>query len=96
MSSKKDDLIVDLLQEVREDQKTHSTILIDLQQKVSKNTVDLTEHKEGVRQNRKRIEVLESPFVYLSKTKTILLTIGSLAGVIFAIIKLIDYFKPTL
>ena len=56
MSDERTDLIVDLLQEVREDQKTHSEILSGLQQDVAINTQDLTEHKEGVIQNRTRIE----------------------------------------
>ena len=91
MPDKKDDLIVDLLQEVREDQKAHSTILIELQQDVAKNTVDLTEHKEGVVQNRTRIENLEEPGKAFKLLKKYLLGFGAVAGSVIAILKFLDY-----
>ena len=91
MPNKKDDLIVDLLQEVREDQKAHSTILVELQQDVAKNTVDLTEHKEGVIQNRKRIEKLEEPAKAFKILKKYLLGFGAGAGSILAVLKFLDY-----
>ena len=88
--SDKDDLIVDLLQEVREDQKAHSTILIELQRDVEVNTKDLTEHKEGVQQNRKRIEELEKPGKALKFIKNLALKAGALAAASLAILKLLD------
>ena len=91
MPDKRDDLIVDLLQEVREDQKAHSTILIELHQDVSKNTVDLAEHKEGVIQNRKRIEKLEEPAIAFKLLKKYLLGFGAVAGSAIAILKFLDY-----
>ena len=91
MPDKKDDLIVDLLQEVREDQKAHSTILVELQQDVAKNTVDLTEHKEGVVQNRTRIEKLEEPGKAFKLLKKYLLGFGAVAGSVIAILKFLDY-----
>ena len=87
MSSKKDDLIVDLLQEVREDQKAHSSILIDLKQEVSINTIDLTEHKEGVIQNRARIVKLEEPAKAFNLLKKYILGVGAIAGSILAVLK---------
>ena len=91
MPNKKDDLIVDLLQEVREDQKSHSTILIELQQDVAKNTVDLTEHKEGVRQCQVRLDKLEEPHVAFKLLKKYLLGVGAVAGSILVILKFLDY-----
>ena len=91
MPSKKDDLIVDLLQEVREDQKSHSTILIELQQDVAKNTVDLTEHKEGVKQCQVRLNKLEEPRVAFKLLKKYLLGAGGIAGAIIVILKALDY-----
>ena len=90
MSSKKDDLIVDLLQEVREDQKTHSTILTDLQRDVAVNTVDLTEHKEGVIQNRARIVRLEEPGNAFKLLKKYLLGASAIAGSLLVIFKFLD------
>ena len=89
---KKEDLIVDLLQEVREDQKAHSTILIELQHDVSINTSDLTEHKLGVQQNRKRIEKLEEPAVAFSFIKKAIIGLGAVAGAVYGILKLINAF----
>ena len=91
MSEKEDKLIVSLLKEVREDQKEHSSILVDLQQDVSKNTADLTEHKEGVVQNRKRIEKLEEPGNAIKLLKKYLLGVGAVAGAVIAILKFLDY-----
>ena len=91
MPDKKDDLIVNLLQEVREDQKSHSTILTGLQQDVAKNTVDLTEHKEGVVQNRSRIEKLEEPGKAFKLLKKYLLGMGAVAGSILAILRFLGH-----
>ena len=89
MSDKREDLIVDLLQEVREDQKVHSTILSDLKNNVATNTSDLAAHIEGVRQNRKRIVELEKPYVVITYIKKLFLGIGALVGVSLGIIKFI-------
>lgn len=91
MPDRKDDLIVNLLQEVREDQKSHSSILNDLQQDVAVNTKDLTEHKEGVIQNRKRIEKLEEPGKAFKLLKKYLIGFGAVAGSILAVLKFLDY-----
>lgn len=90
MPSKKDDLIVDLLQEVREDQKAHSTILIDLKQDVATNTVDLAEHKEGVIQNRARIVKLEEPRIAFKLLKKYLVGASAVAGSVLVILKFLD------
>lgn len=87
MPEKRDDLIVDLLQEVRKDQKEHSEILVDLKHNVAVNTKDLTDHKEGVVQNRKRIEKLEEPSKMFAVAKKYLLGAGAIAGAILVIIK---------
>jgi hypothetical protein len=79
------------LQEVREDQKAHSTILIEMQQDVAKNTVDLTEHKEGVVQNRERIEKLEEPGKAFKLLKKYLLGAGAIAGSIYAVLRILGY-----
>ena len=90
-TKKNDDLIVDLLQEVREDQKAHSIILVKLHQNVSKNTVDLTEHKEGVMQNRKRIEKLEEPAIAFKLLRKYLLGAGAVAGSVLAILRFLGH-----
>ena len=92
MVTKKDDLIVELLHEVREEQKTHSTILIELQHDVSINTTDLTEHKEGVIQNRARITKLEEPAKAFAVFKKYIIGLGAIAGSVYGILKLLDYF----
>ncbi len=91
MPKKDDDLIVDLLKEVREDQKAHSTILIELQQDVAKNTVDLTEHKEGVVQCRVRLDKLEEPRIAFKLLKKYILGAGAIAGSIYAILKILGH-----
>lgn len=89
--SKKDDIIVDLLGEVRDEQKAHSTILIELQHDVSRNTDDLEKHIEGVVQNRKRIVELEKPGQAFSLIKKYIIGLGAIAGAIYAILKVTDY-----
>lgn len=86
------DLVVELLKEVREEQRVQSDILIELQREVAVNTKDLTEHKEGVIQNRSRIEKLEEPAVALRIIKKYLLGMGAIAAAIAGILKLFDYF----
>jgi hypothetical protein len=69
-------LVIDLLKEVREDQKKttevlyeHSTMLHDLGSDVKKNTEDLANHIEGVVQNRTRIEALEKEEEFKARLK---------------------------
>lgn len=81
-------LIYDLVKEVRETQKENnkelkkqSLLLKDIQRDVEQNTKDLTEHKLGVEQNRKRIEWIETPFYKKYFTKqNISWIIGLIAG----------------
>lgn len=89
--AKNDDLIVELLKEVREEQRTHSTILIELQNDVAINTKDLTEHKEGVIQNRKRIEKLEQPAIALGLIKKTILGLGAVSASLLGILKFLNY-----
>ena len=98
------DLIVSLLNEVRNDQKSHSKILITLKTDVKRNTDDLVEHMAQTRAVRSltvthrkeaddRLKRLERPFVFLSSIKKIILTAGALFGSVYGIIRLVDYFK---
>jgi len=96
MPSKKDDLVVELLQEIREDQKSqsgvlheHSILLMDVKKDVEQNTQDLREHKEGVIQNRVRIEKLEEPRIFLKHLKKILIGVGAVAGAIYMVLRLL-------
>lgn len=82
-------MIVELLKEVREDQKTHSTILIEVQKDVARNTDDLEKHIEGVVQNRKRIVELEKPAQALNFFKKVFLYVGGIAGATLTVMKLI-------
>ena len=91
MSKKEDDLIIVLLKEVREDQKDHSIILVELQNDVSRNTNDLETHIEGVMQNRSRIEKLEEPGKAFKILKKYLMGIAAITGSILAIMKFKDY-----
>ena len=74
----REDMIVDLLKEVRDDQKEHSKVLIVVQKDVEQNTKDLAKHIEGVQQNRKRIEVLEKPHIVISGVKTFVLGLAAI------------------
>ena len=91
MSNNKD-LVLTLLKEVRDEQKSHSTILVKMQRDVSINTKDLTEHKEGVIQNRKRIVVLEEPRKAFSVAKKYLIGLGAISAAVVAILKAVNYF----
>ena len=92
MESKNKDLIVSLLHEVRDEQKTHSTILIELQHDVSINTADLTEHKEGVIGNRARIAKLEEPAKAFGIIKKYVIGLGAIAGSIYGILRFLELF----
>ena len=90
MSNNKDLALV-LLKEVRDEQKTHSKILVKMQRDVCINTVDLTEHKLGVQQNRKRIEMLEEPSVAFSVIKKYIIGLGAIAAAVLAIYETIEH-----
>ena len=102
-----DKIIVDLLRELREDQKAntellhkHTIILTVMQNDVKKNTKDLNSHIEGVIQNRKRVEVLESDKRFkadikrgiISSTKLIT-AFGTLSGIIYSVYAYISNFS---
>lgn len=57
----------------------------DIENNVAINTRDLTEHKEGVIQNRKRIEALEKPAIAIATLKSITLYFAALISVIVGI-----------
>ena len=74
------DKIVDIQYEVKVDvQKIKSDVEI--------NTKDLTDHKEGVIQNRKRIEVLEKPSIVVAGIKNIVLYALSIVALLTALKK---------
>jgi len=75
------DKVVDNQTDMRVDiQKIKSDVAI--------NTLDLTEHKEGVVQNRKRIVALEKPAIVLNGIKNIAVYIATIAGMIIVLKKL--------
>lgn len=99
-----DKLIIDLLNEVREDQKTHSVILIDLQRDVSTNTKGLDSHmeqtqaiKQLVIDNKKeadiRLEKLEEPRKIFGILKKYLIGSAAIVGSAYGIAKAFEYFK---
>lgn len=88
---KQNDLIVDLLKEVRDEQKEHSRMLTTTQIDIAEVKVDLAKHIEGVVQNRKRIEALEEPRKAFAVLKSYVLGTGAIAGAILGLIKLSKY-----
>ena len=69
------DKIIDMQTEIKVD-------LTKIKKDVDVNTRDLTEHKEGVIQNRKRIAKLERPAVAMDYLKNIAIWISSVIGVV--------------
>lgn len=85
-------LIHDLLKEVRDDVKEIKTEQVKQGVNIDINTKDLTEHKLGVQQCQKRLDILEIPLVikYCTK-KNISWTLGTIAvisGIILSFEKL--------
>lgn len=88
-----DEILLDLLREVRNEQRGQTVLLTEMRKDISKNTEDLTEHKEGVIQNRKRIEKLEIPFVFTKRVASVTAWITGAAGTIYGIFEIISRFK---
>lgn len=101
-------LVLDLLKEVREDQRiTHETLskmdikLVKIESNVDKNTEDLAEHIEGVLQNRERLEKLEDSFRDIKSEergrgkalKNAGIVAGVLAGIASVVYNVINFFK---
>jgi hypothetical protein len=87
----KEEMIFDLLTEVRQDVKDIRITQNNQSKYIEKNTNDLADHIEGVIQNRKRIEYLEMPWYKKSFTKAnitwILATVATFLGIIGALSK---------
>jgi hypothetical protein len=95
MAIKKNDLIISLLTDLKEDQKVQCKELNEIQIRlakielnIEKNTVDLEEHIQGVMQNRARIEALEEPNKFIRTFIKILLGVGTLATAIYGIARM--------
>ena len=88
---KENNLIIDLLQEVREEQKTQSVILTEVQ-------IDLAEHKEGVilnreeiKEHRTRLRSLEEPREAFKLLRKYLIGLGGMAAAVLGILKFLNY-----
>jgi len=93
------EIILDMLKEVRSDQKAtneklneHSIILTKLGSDVSKNTEDLEEHILGVKNAQKRLELLEKPHMVRNYIFKVLLGSGGLSGSSYGVYKLWELF----
>jgi len=84
-----DKVILDLLREVRDEQKEHTIFLTEMRKDIERNTDDLERHIEGVVQNRKRIAKLEEPFELVAKLRKAIIWIGGLLGTSYGIYELI-------
>jgi hypothetical protein len=94
------DLLVELLQEVREKQDAHSEILHHHSMVLKEVQRDLFEHKEGVIQNREslschtsRLEKLEEPGKVGLVVKKYLIAIGTVVASLMAIERFSDWLK---
>lgn len=90
----KNQILVDLLQEVRAEQKEQTIVLGDLKIDVSQNTKDLTEHKEGVILERKknaeqdlRLDKIEEPRIVFKFLKKYIIGAGAIAAAVYAILR---------
>lgn len=98
------DILYDLIQEVREDQREANKTLSDIQVTMQRNTTSLEKHIEGVNtlkslhfQNEQRIAKLEEPnkvIVFLRKKILFYATfIAGAAGAVAAVMEAVSYFK---
>ena len=87
--------VVKMLNDLKEDMDTVKTQIIMQGVDIKQNTHDLTEHKQGVMQNRARLEVLEKihqPLTVMQLIRRVLListAISTLCGAIYAISRVI-------
>lgn len=93
------EIIIELLKEVREEQKDQSKSLTKLEVDVARNADDLKDHMrrtdilEGLHlSNQTRIETLEEPTKVRKYIIKRVLIIGSIAGAIVAIAKAFNVF----
>jgi len=101
---KKEDMIFDLIKEVKSELNEIKVNVTDVKEEqiqqrimIEQNTKDLSDHKEGFIQNRKRIEYLEKPGYLKLITKSnitfILGTIVSIAIILNNKLILLDKIK---
>lgn len=90
------DRILDKIDKVQEDVSEIKVEQATQGKDIAKNTVDLTDHKEGVRQNRARVRALEknaAPMTVAQLLKRVVLIAGgvaTVAGSVYTLIKLYD------
>lgn len=96
-------IMLELIREIRQDQKEQGTVLTQMQIDVARNTDDLELHMAQTRavkslavehrnEANARLEKLESPMIFLGKFKGLILAVGGLAGAFFAISRFFDLF----
>lgn len=96
-------IVIDLLNEVRAEQKEQSSILVDMKVDVSDNKKGLDAHmeqtkllKQLVEDNKEdhdaRLKILEEPLVVFGGLKKYLIGAASIAAATLAILKLFNYF----
>jgi chromosome segregation ATPase len=79
------DKLLDLHSELR-------VTIAEIKKDVSVNTVDLTEHKEGVIQCRTRIDALEKPVDAVKTVAKIIAWLASIAGAVAGTLKYFGIF----
>lgn len=101
--AKTEDIMLDLLKEVRDEQKHHTHILIKMEVDVEQNKEGLQEHmaqtrvvKSMVVDNKKesdaRLESLEKPSIVAGELKKYFFGLGAAAGVLATVMKAVGYF----
>jgi hypothetical protein len=93
------EIILDLLREVREEQRKQSDILNEVRRDVEINTNDLADHIEGVRLNREeikehreRLEELEQPKKIIKYIKGLIVGAATISGSVITLLKVLDKF----
>lgn len=93
------EIILDLLKEVRMEQKDHSKSLNNMEKDICRNADDLKDHMKRTdileklhKDNQDRIRVLEKPSIARMYIVKSFLVIGSVASAIIVIAKVIGLF----
>ena len=91
-SDKYQDIILDILKEVKEDQKSLSQSVVSIDKTLERNTASLEEHMRRTdalemlhRDNEKRSQNLEAPHKAAKPMKEILISLGKTGAAILAI-----------
>ena len=104
MSDSKLDLIYDLVRSLDQKQDQQSERLIRLELNVERNTQDLSEHIEGVKQTRiliaqndeqmdERVKKLEHPKDLVILAVKMCGGIGVIISLVYGVLKIIEHFK---